>query len=387
VLNEPGRGMFLNSIKQIPRKRLIIVVAAIVVASIATISYVLLQTSTTTTTTNSAISDYSFFVAPNAARIESVREWLMQPYDPNSVDSFGYDNTTGLISGGYWPGYGPFSNGYHNGAVLIDTNLLLGKSLDYLNSQKGITTTIDANTRKWLGNSTFINPAKPGTNETYQGNDRREILFGKPVSCVYVTASQIWYAPNHTLSDPTPIVTALPTNCSQDAPNSLELFAPWIELDYIKGNRTQSMNDFMYTIDNWIPTTGTGVGGSIGGHFNLILDPAAPCSTERVLALWIEAARATGYWNLDSNTRTVAGEVVNELWSLQQSNGGMVASGGAPGCKVGQVIPESGGEAILAFDPRVPSWFGNGSSTTTVSQPSQSVIPWISPRRSENVQF
>jgi len=358
---------------------LIVIAAIAIIVVVAVISYAVLQPSASSTVT--ATSDYPFFIAPNTARIESVREWLMQPYNPNLPDSFGYDNITGLISGGFWPGYSPYRNGYHNGAVLIDTNLLLGKSLDYLNAQKGITTTIEANTRKWLGNTTFTNPAT-GANESYQGNDRREILFGTPESCIYVTASQIWYAPNHTLSDPTPIVTALPTNCSQDVPNSLELFAPWILLNYIDGNRNQSMNDFTYTIDNWIATPGTGIDGSTGGHFSQILDPAAPCSTERVLALWIEAARGTGYWNLDSNTRTVAAQVVNELWSLQQTNGGMAAAGGAPGCKVGQIIAESGGEAILAFDPRVPSWFGNGT-TTSLSQPSQSVIPWILSRKAE----
>jgi hypothetical protein len=364
---------FLNRIRRIPKKRLAMF-AGVIVAVILVLSFIVLQSPPTTTIPT---SDYPFFVAPNVGRIESVRDWLMQPYNPAIRDSFGYDNATGLIAGGYWPGYSPYSDGYHNGAVLIDTNLLLGKSLDYLNAQKGIITTIDANTREWLDNSTFVDPANPGINATYQGNDRREILFGKIVPCVYVTASQIWYAPNHTLSDPTPIVTALPTNCSQDTPNSLELFAPWIDLDYVDGNRSQSLSDFMYTIINWTPVPGTGVAGSIGGHFNSVLDPAEPCSTERVLALWIEAARATGYWNLNSNTRTVAGEVVNELWGLQQPDGGMAASGGAPGCKIGQVIPEAGGEAILAFDPRVPSWFGNVSTSATVTQPTQSVIPWI----------
>ena len=370
----------MNRIRKIPKRTLIIVAVIIAIAVVASVSYLLLQTATTTV--NNATTDNAFFVAPYAARIESVREWLMQPYYPGVAGSFGYDSTTGLISGGYWPGYSPFGNGYHSGAVLIDTNLLLGKTLDYLNAQKGITTTIEANTLAWLQNTTFINPANPGINTTYQGNDRREILFGKSLPCVYVTASQIWYAPNHTLSDPSPIVTALPTTCSQDVPNSLELFAPWIELNYINNDSSQAMSDFMYTIDNWIATPGTGVGGSIGGHFNSILDPAAPCSTERVLALWIEASRATGYWNLDSSTRTVAGEVVNELWSLQQPSGGMAAAGGAPGCKIGQVIPESAGEAILAFDPRVPSWFGT-ASTTTVSQSSQSIISWILTKRFE----
>ncbi len=334
-----------------------------------------LTSSSTVTTISTPLNDYSFFVTPNAQRVEAVREWLMQPYVPTSGKSFGYDNATGLIAGGYWPGYGNFSDGYHNGAVLIDTNLLLGESLDYLNAQKGISTSIEATTLKWLDNTSFIDPAQPGANATYQGNDRREILFGKVVSCVYVTASQIWYAPNHTLSDPSPIVTALPTTCSQDQPNSLELFAPWIDLDYIDGNRTQSLTDFMYTVENWTPTPDTGVNSTTGGHFNSILDPASPCSTSRVLALWLEAARATDFWDISPNTRTVAQEVMNELWSLQQPDGGLAATGGAPGCKLGQVIPESGGEAILAFDPRVPSWFGNsGQTSSTVTQPTQAIF-------------
>jgi hypothetical protein len=365
----------LEQLKKIPKKQLLIIVVIIVVVIIAAVAVYALTTSSTVTTITSPANDYSFFIAPNAQRVEAVREWLMQPYEPDSGISFGYDNATGLIEGGYWPGYGNFSDGYHNGAVLIDTNLLLGESLDYLNALKGINTSIEATTQKWLDNTTFIDPSRPGVNATYQGNDRRQILFGKIESCVYVTASQIWYAPNHTLSNSSPIVTALPTNCSQNQPNSLELFAPWIDLDYLNGNRSQSLTDFIYTVENWTPTSGTGVDGSTGGHFNSVLDPAAPCSTGRVLALWLEAARATGYWNLNTNTRTVAREVVNELWSLQQPNGGLAATGGAPGCKLGQVIPESGGEAILAFDPRVPVWFGNsGQSGSTVSEPSQVVF-------------
>jgi len=325
------------------------------------------------TTTNQPTTDSTLFIAPNVQRVEDVRQWLMRPYVPGP-DSFGYDSTTGMIAGGYWPGYGIYPNGYHSGVVLIDTNLLLGKSLDYLNAQKGITTTIDSNTRKWLANTTFVDLRKPRTNATYLGDDRREIFFGKSVPCVYVTGSQVWYAPGHTLSDPSPIVTALPSNCRQDIPNSLELFAPWIELDYVNHNYTQAKTDFLYTVNNWNPTQGTGVGGSTGGYFSSVLDPSAPCSTERVLALWIDAARSTGYWDMNSQTRTVAQQVENELWGLQQSDGGMAAAGGAPGCKVGQEIPESGGEAILAFDPRVPSWFGNSSTSIQISQ---LIDPWI----------
>jgi hypothetical protein len=368
----------MNRIKSIPRKRLILIVVVVIIVVIgATLAYILVLGSSNNLPNNtSQNTDYSFFIAPNAGRVEAVREWLMQPYDPTSRLSFGYDNSTGLISGGYWPGYGNYTNGYHNGAVLIDTNLLLGKSLDYLNAQKGVTTDIAANTQKWLDNTTFVNPDQPGIAQSYEGNDRREILFGKVVSCVYVTASQIWYVPNHTLSDPLPIVTALPTNCSQDKPSSLELFAPWIDLNFLNGNRTQALTDFTYTIDNWIPTPGTGVNGSTGGRFNSILDPASPCSTARVLALWLESARATGYWNLNSNTRTVAEQVVNELWSLQQPGGGLSATGGSPGCRLGQVIPESGGEAILAFDPRVPSWFGiTVANSATTGQISQAILP------------
>ncbi len=356
----------MQHIKKIPRKYLIIIAVAALAAIIGT--YTIIQLTNNNTGPPSNANDAAMFVAPNAARIENVRAWLMQPYNPGA-QSFGYDNTTGMIAGGYWPGYGAFPNGYHNGVVLIDNNILLGRSLDYLNAQKGIKTTIDFNTRAWLSNTTFVNPKKGLQNGTYNGYDRREIFFGKSVPCVYVTGSQVWYAPGHLLSDPSPIVTALPSNCSQDSPNSLELFAPWIELDYIDHNYAQAQNDFSYTINNWTPTPGTGVGGSTGGYFSAILDPLAPCSTERVLALWIDAARATGYWNLNANSRTVAQQVVNELWGLQQSDGGIAASGGGPGCKVGQEIPEAGGEAILAFDPRVPSWFANtGTQGSTITQ-------------------
>ena len=71
---------------------------------------------------------------------------------------------------------------------------------------------------------------------------------------------------------------------------------------------------------------------------------------------------------MNAQTRTVTQQVVNELWGLQQPDGGLAASGGGPGCKLGQEIAESGGEAILAFDPRVLSWFGTTTAQNSITQ-------------------
>ena len=181
----------MQQIKRLPRKYLIIIAVVAVGAIIGV--YTIIQLTSNTSPPPSTADDAAMFVTPNSARIENVRAWLMQPYNPGT-EGFGYDNTTGMIAGGYWPGYGSFPNGYHNGVVLIDNNLLLGRSLDYLNAQKGIKTTIELNTRAWLSNTTFVNPKKSLQNGTYSGDDRREIFFGKSVPCVYVTGSQVWYA-------------------------------------------------------------------------------------------------------------------------------------------------------------------------------------------------
>ncbi len=303
-------------------------------------------------------NDYNCFTGPKTAGVELVRQWFMRPFSGAS-GTFGYDPTYEMIRGGDWGG------GWHNGFVLIDSNLILAKALDYSNAQKGIVTHVEANLRQWLTNTTFNDP-QTGQGATYQGNDRREIMFGKILACVMDTSGQVYYVPGHTLSDPVPITTAIPTTCANPLRSSaMSVLALWIELYYLEGNSADASKNFDVTVSGWTPTPGTGIGGSIGGYFNDQLD-GGKCKSSRTLALWVHMVRATGFWNRDSQTRTMAQQVQNQLWANQGSDGGISSS--YPTCTGYKATPESSGYALLAYDPRVPSWFSISRGSTSTGQ-------------------
>jgi hypothetical protein len=353
--------------KILSRRKFLVIGAAGAVAIVAAVLFAESGNKSTSTTQISPSSDYDFFVAPWTAQIESIRSWLMLPISPEQIVSgikkqFGYDSTYGMIRGGHWPNgtYCGLKPAYRNGFVLIDNNLLLGRSLDYLNAQAGITTSIEANCRMWLS-QTWQDPCSPET-PTYNGQDRREILFGKTVSCVYTGGTQTWYLPGHTATDLDPITSELPGNgVSQCAtisgPFQLESFVPYIELNFLQGNISTAQTLFMETVDGWSSNSGGGYNGSVGGNFSTTLDPLSSSSGKasvRSLALWLHCCRATGFWKGNTQVITMAQQVMNELWSNWTGPGGPMDGG----------TPESNGETILAFDSRVPSWFGQQSATT-----------------------
>ena len=121
---------------------------------------------------------------------------------------------------------------------------------------------------------------------------------------------------------------------------------------------------FDATLRGWTPTPGTGIASSTGGYFNDTFDSGPDqghCKSSRALAYWIEMARATEFWNSSSVSRQTAFQVTNELWAHQLPDGGISVN--YPGCK-NQLKDsgESSGLTLLAFDPRVPSWFGHDAS-------------------------
>jgi hypothetical protein len=343
--------------------RIFAVIMIIIIIVLAAFSYILIRnlmtlTATSTITTNNPSSDYTFFIQPNLAREEKLREWFMSPFDLSSSKA-GYDPTYGMIRGGYWSGE------FQDGFVLIDTQLIVANTLDYLNSQVGVSTHIQANLEQWLKNTTFIDP-QTGATGTYNGDDRREILFGKNLQCVMKDSGQIFYVPGHTLNDTVPITTALPTGCtSPSSSTTMNYYALWIELYYLQGNINQAKQMFETTLGGWVTTPGTGVGGTTGGYFSSEFD-SGNCKNTRTLGYWIDMARATGFWNLTSESRTVAQEAMNEIWAHQLPSGGMSVN--YPGC--GNPTKDSGessGITLDAFDPRVPSFFGHNSSSGTLA--------------------
>jgi hypothetical protein len=319
--------------------------------------------------TTASLQDYAFFVEPNLDRIEKLRQWLMSPFDFSNQKA-GYDPNFGMIRGGHWPNslYGSYQPTFRDGFVLIDNNILIGESLDYLNSLKGISTNIGQVTRNLLNSTTFIDPVT-GATANYQGNDRREVFFGKKVPCIINGFTQIWYMPAGAYngqqvriepplggSDGTPsIVTEFPNNenaqwdaClatgSSQVQDHMEFLAPAAELAFLNGDGATAQSLFNYATSLWQPSQGSGINGSTGGSF------VSPMQTEdalgRTLFLYIHMARATGYWNVNDSNRTVAQQVVNQAWTLQGPDGDVGTA-------------ETAGQAILSHDTRVPAWFGH----------------------------
>jgi hypothetical protein len=334
-------------------------------------AYEFLKSPLATTTTGScgpanssisyANSDYAFFIEPYQFEVSRLVGWLTTPWATNT-GGYGYDPNYQLIRGGNWPGYSnsteAYGSGYHPGMVLIDSNFLVGMSLDsFTKSTKNPTNVYNA-CRNYLNSTNFVDPASsasPST-ETYKGTDRREILLGKyspyyvkgkgPVNQVYLTASQIWYVPGHTLSGPDPIVTALPTSAvasSQD----MEFFAPLILLEYMQGNIAQAKSDFLSVINSWQAGCPGQLGSPFGGNY-----------ASRDLSFTIIVARScvdtngTPFWLLP-NVQPVVAEIVQSLWAIQGSDGSIPTSYNP---STGPT-PESTGEALLAFDPNLPARF------------------------------
>ncbi len=273
----------------------------------------------------------------------------MSPPDP-SIQKAGYNADMGLIQGGFFGGQGYQPNGYD----LIDGNFIPAKSLDYFNSQAGSPTTIEATMRKWLG-SQFVDPST-GMTVSYQGNDRRESLFGKQLDCI--RNGSLYYVPGHTLTDSVPIATEIPLDCTNPSkPLGMNTYSMWIEQYYLKGSADQAKQMFVNTVSGYTATPGTGIGGTMGGVFSDQFDALSSCKNSRTLMYWIHMARATGFWKLSDQTRTMAQQIMDELWAHQLSDGGIRVA--YPGCGSDRASNESSGLALVAFDPRIPQWFGH----------------------------
>lgn len=295
-------------------------------------------------------ADYKFFIQPYVNNIELLRNWLMTPESDATLKA-GYDPNYGLIRGGHWNG------SWHNGMVLIDANLLTASTLDYLNTQKGISTNVLGSVRQWLDATTFTDPTGVNPPATYQGDDRREILFGTVLPCVNDTSGQVYYAPGHTSTDVDPIVTALPTTCHKSTTTAaMDVFAIQTALLYLTGQVAAAKAMFDQTVTAWTPSVGTGLGGTTGGEFSPPFDGASNCHHTRNLGYWIAMARATGFW---INQQTITQQALNELWAHQvPSTGGILVNYPACGSQV-KDTGESAGITLLSIDPRLPGWFGN----------------------------
>ena len=261
-------------------------------------------------------------------------------------------------------------------AVLIDSNLMIGYTLDYLNSAQSplrstpgwtlTPTNVNGAVRNYLSQG-FVNPtcSNCGT-QYYNGQDRREIFLGNAspyfgkITCVYEGGTQDWYVTGHNYNQNFPISTELPHLTVQDsskgcAPNGMqssEEYAPLVMLTY-ETNPALAKTMFMQTVTDW--TGSSWNDGFVGGC-------TSNCAVSaRALAEWLIMARATGFWTLAP--ASMISQIQKAIWSYVQ-NAIQTGSGFAP---------ETEGQVLLAFDPRLPSWFTLGSISLAASATSVTV--------------
>ena len=334
---------------------------------------------------NSGSSDYSLWVQPYLSNIEQLRAYLMQPPNPNQSPKpkIGVNPVYGLVQGDYvCGGYQPL------GSSLNNNDLMAGKGLDYLNSLKGINSTIEANTRMYLAMQ--WNNVQPSgwactaimtqSSWTYQCTDKHELLFGKASPCYQTIMSSCATAAGNeafitTYSGIQMVVeSGVGGNCLSGNGHLNDL-APYVNYLWLKGDTTsiqQAVQIFDATLSNWTPTPGTGLGGTTGGCFSSPYGPnpsAGAVARTRDLGFWLNMARATGLWNSSSLAMTVTQEVVNQIWGQQKSDGSIAVdypnSSPAPCGGSSSTYPKDSGESdgltIAAFDVRLPGWFGTGS--------------------------
>jgi hypothetical protein len=323
--------------------------------------------------------DFTLWVQPYLGNIEQVRRILMTPY-VLAKGHYGYDSTFGLVRGANIepsPAIG-ITSPNNDAIVLIDNNLEGSASLDFWNSYKGVASTVEANCRHFLDATSFDEigtNCPPFPQMTYDGTDRREAKLGKhspyygmlskPGQQIHNTSGQTDFVPGYegingskascsapptlqtNLANPI-VVTALPIDSPINGGGNLETDGPWISLQFEQGNVSVAHGEFAKVVGAWDGNTF----GSYG-------------SATRDLLHFIHCARATGFWRDATITgpkgtaQEVVQQVVALVWQIQASGG----DGGLTQCYSGTAgcgstdTPEPNFQAMIAFDPRVPTWF------------------------------
>jgi len=346
-----------------------------------------------------ANTDYALFVAPYLTNIEQLRAYMMLPPNPNQTGKakIGLNPSYDLVQGDYvCGGYQPL------GSSLNNNDLMASKGLDYLNSLKGINSTIEANTRMYLAMQ-WNNTQPPGwactsimtqSTWTYQCTDKHELLFGTASPCYQTIISACATAGGSeafitTYQGVQMIVeSGVGGNCLSSG-GALNDLAPFINFLWLKGDAAsilQARQIFNQTLANWTPTQGTGLSGSIGGCFSTPYGPnptGGGVARTRDLGFWLNMARATGLWNSSRLAFNVTQQVVNQIWGQQKADGSIAVdypnSNPAPCGGTSSTYPKDSGESdgliIAAFDPRVPQWFGKSAVGLTSSFATTPISP------------
>jgi hypothetical protein len=366
---------------------------------------VLVPLATTSKTTNgtalSVSEDYQLWVQPYLAQLEKVRAVLMTPYTIGN-QHYGYDSTTGLVRGGNIepsPAIG-VKNGYNDVIVAIDNNLEGSASLDFFNSaaspfngQVGfipINTNIYGNVRAllaetWIGigacNDPFTQYSYPSS---FSLLDRREAEYGStdPYYSTLIkpgnhlggignncgTEGQTWFLPGYdslptSMTKPL-IATEFPSNTPIGSTGDLEELSFYIDEMYLQCRAGTSpcslwQNAYLNAMSQY------------------------PFAAPREALHFIQTSRATAAWTMSNMTYDgvsayqMLQDTINRIWSSAVGPGGGLYQSFSGGGS--DETPEPNFQAMIAFDPRMPSWFGQdtgysssstSSGTTTLSSTS-----------------
>jgi hypothetical protein len=340
----------------------------------------------------SASEDYQLWVQPYLSQLEHVRAVLMSPYTIGN-QHYGYDSTTGLVRGGNIepsPAIG-ISSGYNDVIVAIDNNLEGSASLDFFNSaasplngQPGFTpvsTNIYGNVRAllaetWIGVGACSEPfAQYNYPSSFKLLDRREAEYGSfdPYYSTLIqpgnhlggignncgTEGQTWFLPGYdslptTMTKPL-IATEFPSNTPIGSTGDLEELSFYIDEMYLQCRAGTSpcslwQNAYLNAMSQY------------------------PFAAPREALHFIQASRATAAWTMSNMTfdgisaYQMLQNTINRIWSSAVGpDGGLYQSFSGGGS---DKTPEPNFQAMIAFDPRMPSWFGQNtgysySSTST----------------------
>jgi hypothetical protein len=400
----------VNRIKRLPRKRLIILLVAIIIALIAaTSTYIFFLAPSTTTPVSSStttsitsfttastsiisstaasvntVQDYNLFVEPYLAQLTTIEAVLTQPYDAGSRQSYGYDPTFGVTCGGNIEPAPAInvSNGYNNVCVLIDNNLEGGASLDYFASSSSVLVgqlnfssmnlQVYTKTRQYLSMPFYgIGSCSPlFTVYNYPSNfsllDRREAEYGfagpyatqllQPgiqiggigsLTCNGATESgQIWFLENYDNPATTMIVTEFPNGTPPTTNSNLEELSFVIDELYMqcvagKVSCSQWQNAYQNAMSQY------------------------PFKAPREALHFIQVTRATGAWAMSNmsyngtSAETMLQNTLAKIFTPESSGGALGPDGGLSQSwgRGGDKTPEPNFQAMVAFDPRIPSWF------------------------------
>jgi hypothetical protein len=326
--------------------------------------------------------DYQKFIQPYLSNFNSLCSWLMQPpsfaapskpgyvVDPDYGGLIAYDNACWTCNQSE---LGPL-------ITLSEINMLIGRYLDYWNSQQGKPTTIEENWRALLfPGAKFVQgncPAQGSADWTYgfPSLDKHEAFLGNsPGQTVYGNQFNPGYSflptrvPIQNDCNPpkyyietviTSSTDALSAN--SNAPQDVALYAL---NEYLLGNESEAKSAYYQLVDDW---NGTNFVKYLTNH-NCIQHQAVAWGA------FVHASRAMKFIWTDNTALTAATQAAAQCWTLQQPSGGI--KNGAPlytgnwedgtACSTTTrqqtsaiaTGPEPAAYVGIAFDPRVPYWF------------------------------